>query len=428
MANPDSNSGRQNPAEELPILLLLLAAVGWVVWHFANKALLAESLRFRGWEMGILGHLPFLPQSGNFRDTAAAIRTYPTRTLEGYSWQNFRDLSFSVGSVLRLPAAVLLALFGFLVARRGVGSYTRGFIRSDVTAKSRPLKIAGQVVASILGPVRAGDLGKRFGWKVSQSFDVRAFVRELSLTFPQVLPVADAPPGPEPALSELEFAIRSGILRGKNGERFDPDHTPSGPVEFDRGAARAAFSAQLGNHFADEPGHRLSDCPSYVWGIAAVCLARLAGPSGKEDSEFLIEYMARSFGTGQSGPGEGKEKETIARMIEKYERNAEALRSMRNHGFVNTAIPALFSAAKKYGQLTTSDFIWLKSVDRTLFYALNQVGRKVAFVEAAGCRAHSDAEEAKGEPLFESRVDRAVEALERRLAKLGYLDTGGKKK
>jgi intracellular multiplication protein IcmP len=289
------------------------------------------------------------------------------------------------------------------------------------------MRVAGQIASSILGPVRAESLGQRFGWKVSQVFDVPSFVRELSLTFPQVLPVADGPPGETEALSEVLFSIRYSILLGKDGERPDPEKPSSGPFRFDRRAAREAFAAQLGKPFADEPGKRLSDCPFYVWGIAAVCLARCAGPSGKEDSEVLIDTLSRFFGTVQSNKREKKEKERIARMIAKYERNGEAIRSMRNHGFVNTAIPALFSAAKKYGQLTTGDFVWLKSVDRTLFYALNQVGRKVAFVEAAGCRSHADAEEAEGEPLFEPNVEQAVSALERRLMKLGHLSTGGKK-
>ena len=428
MAHSDSSPSRQSQGAELPVLFVLLAGVGWVVWHFWNKSLLAWALKFRGWEMGLLGHLPFFREAGNFRDTAQAVSRYSLATLETYTWADFVHLSKILGKVLSWPAAGLLSIGAFYVATRGLGSYRRNFIRTTVKAENGLLRLIGKGVTNFLGPVRSGNLGKRFGWKVSTEFDVPSFVRELGETFPQVLPVAFSPPAGGEALSELDFAIRERILTDTDGKRPDPGKPPSGALRFDRTAARVAFSAQLGNRFADEPGSRLSDCPAHVWGIVAVCLARLSGPAGKDDSEFLIEELARMFGAPKNGnKGAEKTRKTLSRMIGKYERNAEALRAMRDHGFVNTALPAVFAAAKKYGQLTTSDFVWLKAVDRTLFYALNQVGRKVSWVEAAGCRAHADAEEAAGNPLFEPHVDKAVEALERRLMKLGYLNAGGKK-
>ncbi|WP_053764675.1 hypothetical protein [Leptospirillum ferriphilum] len=429
MASPDSSTSRSSQGGELPVLFFLLAGVGWVAWHFGNKTLLALALKFRGWEMGLLGHLPFFREAGNFRDTARAVSGYSRETLETYyTWTDFARLSKALGEVVSWPAAGLLAIGGFYVATRGLGSCRRNFIRTIVKADNGLLRLVGKGITDILGPVRSGNIGKRFGWKVLTEFDVPSFVRELGETFPQVLPVASCPPSVDPALSDLDFVVREGILTGPDGKRPDPVKLPSGALRFDRSAARVAFSAQLGNRFADEPGNRLSDCPAHIWGIVAVCLARLSGPAGKDDSEFLIEELARMFGSPKNGnKGEEKTRKTLVRMIGKYERNAEALRAMRDHGFVNTALPAVFAAAKKYGQLTTSDFVWLKAVDRPLFYALNQVGRKVSWVEAAGCRAHADAEEAKGEPLFEPHVDKAVEALERRLMKLGYLNAGGKK-
>ncbi len=44
--------------------------------------------------------------------------------------------------------------------------------------------------------------------------------------------------------------------------------------------------------------------------------------------------------------------------------------------------------AKRKGVLASSQFIWLRPYDRTLWYALNQIGGKATWAEAAGPWAH----------------------------------------
>jgi hypothetical protein len=76
------------------------------------------------------------------------------------------------------------------------------------------------------------------------------------------------------------------------------------------------------------------------------------------------------------------------------ERGRKVASILAQSHFVPSKLVRLLMAAQKTGIISSSDFIWLKAIDRTLFYALNDVGRQVACVEAAGIRAHVLAEDA----------------------------------
>ncbi len=67
----------------------------------------------------------------------------------------------------------------------------------------------------------------------------------------------------------------------------------------------------------------------------------------------------------------------------------EVQRIIGRHAYVGTVMSALLEGAReRFGALATGEFRWLKVLDRTLYYALDQVGRRVAWTEAAGVRAH----------------------------------------
>ena len=413
MSAPASPS--RSSADDLPILLVVLAVALGGVWMLGHREILGILLRLRGWEMAALGQIPILPHAEDFRDTARGLTPMTAAEIgDRYTWSAFFMLSERIGSALRWPAGILLFFGAVAVGTRGLGRFRRNFLRHDVKARNPVSRLAGQGLLLLAGPVAAGRAARWIGAKISLRFDVPSFVRELALTFPQVAPVVSAGFEASPALSETDFVREHHLLLPIPGHPAEV-----GPFRFDRAAARQVFSAQLGREYADEPGKRLSDCPPYVWGLVGICLARMSGGAGKEDSEKLIALLARIYGS-PTPTVTSRDRQALSRFVAKYERNGEALRVLGRHAWINTAVPALFSAAKKFGQLTTSDVIWLKKQDRTLFYAINQIGRKVAWVEAAGCRAHTDAEDLAG-PLAEPKVEAAVVALERRLIKLGLI-------
>ncbi len=82
---------------------------------------------------------------------------------------------------------------------------------------------------------------------------------------------------------------------------------------------------------------------------------------------------------------------------------------LRRHTYVRTVLMALLVAARQKGILPPNWFRWLKTVDRITWYALTDLGTENASAEAAGVRAHYNAERlirgAINEPEIEAAVD-----------------------
>jgi hypothetical protein len=89
--------------------------------------------------------------------------------------------------------------------------------------------------------------------------------------------------------------------------------------------------------------------------------------------------------------------------------NAEYVMSM--HAFKTTAFMALLETTRKVGVVPTLDFQWIKKHDRILHFALNSVGRKVAFAECSGCFCHYVLECQIGRPWSQPEVHEAVQGL-----------------
>ncbi len=88
------------------------------------------------------------------------------------------------------------------------------------------------------------------------------------------------------------------------------------------------------------------------------------------------------------------------------------------HAWQTTAFLAMLRCARKNrGVLAAASFSWLKSVDRTLWYALNNAGNAAVMAEAAGVHAHYRAERQYGCALYCPCTFQASRALHE-----GYLD------
>ncbi|NNM60308.1 MAG: type IVB secretion system coupling complex protein DotM/IcmP [Legionellales bacterium] len=84
---------------------------------------------------------------------------------------------------------------------------------------------------------------------------------------------------------------------------------------------------------------------------------------------------------------------------------------IESHAYELTAMASLLEVARLDGILAAADFLWLKPLDRSLWYMLNNVGRRTAFTEVAGAYAHWLAERAIGRKLLVPMVSEATIAL-----------------
>lgn len=91
---------------------------------------------------------------------------------------------------------------------------------------------------------------------------------------------------------------------------------------------------------------------------------------------------------------------------------AEPLKVAANHAFVATAMLAILRwARERGGVLAPPSFLWLRAVDRGLWYPLNNLGRRSYHAEAAGVMAHFMAEQIAKRALPIPRVDTAIPAI-----------------
>ena len=99
--------------------------------------------------------------------------------------------------------------------------------------------------------------------------------------------------------------------------------------------------------------------------------------------------------------------------------NAGALEYLDgSHAYVATAMTRMLRDARhKAGILASASFCWLRGVDRGLWYALNNLGRKSFFVEGIAAVIHFRDEMTLGTAIGEASVDDAVTGIRSYLAR-----------
>jgi hypothetical protein len=80
-------------------------------------------------------------------------------------------------------------------------------------------------------------------------------------------------------------------------------------------------------------------------------------------------------------------------IIEKYNKSKQLRQAEKQHAYVYTVLMRLFFEAKDMGEFSAAKFTWLKLYNRTLWYALLDVGMTdTGSIEAAGPETHYQAE------------------------------------
>lgn len=85
------------------------------------------------------------------------------------------------------------------------------------------------------------------------------------------------------------------------------------------------------------------------------------------------------------------------------------------HYYEKCVFSALLEEARKTGVLATAEFIWLKKVDRDLWYMLSQTGRTASFCEISGAWAHYLTEKKVGRKIATPMVHKAIDAADKYL-------------
>ena len=232
------------------------------------------------------------------------------------------------------------------------------------------------------------------------------------IEWPQITPItqqdlASTPLDEGPwAMAELpiSFAKRNHfILIGKDKEG-------NKRWLIDRVKAHRQFVLQVGGLYKG-----VESLPIHLKAIVVI-LALRALHKRPESNKYIFQIAASAAAGGQLNFSGVEEKiqaiknESIITFLES------------KHAYITTWMATLLELARTEGVMASAEILWLKPLDRRMWFVLNTVGRQVPFVESAGPFAHWLAEKKLNRPLRIPMVDTAVNGLELALNDVLYIE------
>lgn len=125
-----------------------------------------------------------------------------------------------------------------------------------------------------------------------------------------------------------------------------------------------------------------------------------------EDAQKILQQVAASSASGKLNFTGVKE------MVAKYRQSTIINWLDKRHAYVGSYMASLLELCRVNGVMASSEFLWLKPLDRRMWYMLNSVGRQTSVIEVSGLFAHWLAEKRLKRALKAPMVKMAVVALE----------------
>jgi intracellular multiplication protein IcmP len=176
-------------------------------------------------------------------------------------------------------------------------------------------------------------------------------------------------------------------------------------VNLRRGRANRLFAMQLGPLWTGP-----QNLPPHVKALFAIFAARA---NGDPAAVTLFRQLNLTCTTKMDFSG-------IEPLLKKHMDSKLVKEVTSSHAYVLTVMASMLALARTDGVQATADFLWLKPLDRRLWYTLNTVGRQTPFTEVAGIFAHWVAEKEMGRKLLIPMVEEATNALDLALKEIIY--------
>ncbi|MCF6783694.1 hypothetical protein [Stutzerimonas stutzeri] len=187
--------------------------------------------------------------------------------------------------------------------------------------------------------------------------------------------------------------------------------------------ANDVFAAQLGPIWNGP-----DKLPPLERALYAAFCAQAAGEPGK--AWEMIEQLAFSFKEGTRDK-EGKlltphyaNTKGADDLLTAYGNTPLIKQIHQQHAHQTNVMTAVLKAARKKGRLMHANFLWVKPVNRNLWYALCAQGGQCPYWEAAGAWAHAEVESLMGRKITVPMVAGAVEALRELMSREHWIDPG----
>ena len=232
------------------------------------------------------------------------------------------------------------------------------------------------------------------------------------------------------ARTPVQFAVEHGLLLDKDGQVFTAEQVlrrglphadlPAyGHAYLDEEQSAIVLQEQLGKKFG---GFDAMSQERKV--LASAFLAYAAGD--KHACMNLLDAMSASYTENekQAPACPVLENATFQKQMENLWNTHKTLLDepiLKRHAvFELPLFMAMLTLARRKGVLASSQFLWLRPLDRPLWYALNQCGGRAAWAEGFAAWAQYAAEEKAGTSFPEARTAHAVQRLKDTLAAQGW--------
>lgn len=260
--------------------------------------------------------------------------------------------------------------------------------------------------------------------------DLSALAERMSVAFPASTPVldldlisGDPDVGPWRRMDDyLGFALRHQLLRTRTNKVITERSDEIRASFFDERMAFDVFAKQLGPQTSKCWASLIDDRP-HAAALAAVFAARINRKTSEAND--ILDQLARSYVAGDGKSGYQMDLSMARKAWDRYAHTEAVSEIAGRHAHLHCSLSLLLHKARyESGVLQPAWFIWLKPVDRTLWYALHQVGLRVGAIEAGGVRAQMLAEDKNKGSISNPMVEQAVVALRMHLIdELWLVDT-----
>lgn len=367
-------------------LLVLLVIATAIIWHYFHHQLKLMFIFVRFIEFQVvyfvLNLVPeIIPLIGApihdlALDAKAYLDTVKQLTPGGLNPQIAEVLSNAAGSYLRYPLVIYLAFLSYVVFKRSVRiRLKKKFNMKTLAAQEQKIWPQIQIVETVDLLKEDLDLGP---WAM--------------------------------AMTPMQFAKKNQLvvveLNDLSKSKFSKIRLPDYKATLNRPRAARAFSVQIGRTWRG-----IEHMPAHRRAIFAIFAAR--GLRDNKSATAMVAQLASSAAKGLDCSG-GDE------LWKKHIKNERLQKIMSGHAYELTLFISMVLFAREDGVVPSSDFLWVKPMDRRLWYTINNVGRQTPGVEVGGVFSHWYYEMALGRSLSAPRVDEAVVALELALGDVIY--------
>ncbi|MFI4918085.1 MAG: type IVB secretion system coupling complex protein DotM/IcmP [Legionellales bacterium] len=353
-----SGSGGDNSMSVIWGMILLFLTV-FLIWKFGHQHIVSFVFFMDIWQAKLVNL--FINNQG-LSDKIYLMQTLDPATVD---FDQLQGMTADVGDFMRYPVVL------FLVVLAGV------LYRSNVTLRFH------------------------------KAHDMKSLRAQEQFNWPAIMPIIkedlvsqDLNKGPwAMALTPYEFGRKHQLLKRDDALLDNPLPGEEMTAGIRRGDAKRVFTMQLGPYWDG-----FEHCSPQTYALAAVFIARIN--RDRDAANLILKTLDETFVT-------GKPDFSIAKPImQKYQHTEIVQEIVSKHAYVLTVLSSLLQAARLDGVVPSAEFLWLKPIDRRLWFMLNCIGRQTPFAEVAGPFAHWRAEKVMGRRSLVPMIDEAIRALE----------------